>query len=76
MFASKVRAYASVALVHEYQTMLERLARDNYSSLLQAFVNYGQKCFITFVSGIFPRLLTLQGMYWCQSYKTFFSFSQ
>ncbi len=35
----------SSILIHNHWTRLERLARDKHSSLLQKFVNYGQKKF-------------------------------
>jgi hypothetical protein len=41
----KQRAYPRVeqgsGLTHKHNTMLGRLAKDEYSSLLRAFVNYG-----------------------------------
>jgi len=62
MSVTKTRAYLSEAPFtlhssvrslpyHKYETMLERLASGKQSSLLQKFINYGQKSFITFASG-------------------------
>jgi hypothetical protein len=58
MFAGKVRAYPIEApvrcftlgqatdLANKPKTILDRLARDKHSSLLQKYVNYGQKSFM------------------------------
>jgi hypothetical protein len=35
--------------------MLEKLARDKHSGLLQKFVNYGQKSFITLAPGQYKQ---------------------
>jgi hypothetical protein len=47
-------------LTHRYYIWLEKLAIDKHSSLLQKFVNYGQKGFYNMGPG-------------CQSNKTFYS---
>jgi hypothetical protein len=58
MFARKVEAYLSetpfrcltwvgLNLTKKHYTMLERLARDKWSSLLQKIVTYSRKKFIT-----------------------------
>ncbi len=63
MFAGKAEAYLSEVTLrcstlgetpgftHKHQTRLEKLARDKYTTLLQTFINYGQKSFITFGPG-------------------------
>jgi len=42
----KVKAYPSEAplgLTHKHWSSLEKLAREKHSSLLQQFIDYGQK---------------------------------
>ncbi len=46
MFVGKARS-----LTRKHKTRVERHARDKHSSLLQKFVNYGQKSFATSAAG-------------------------
>jgi hypothetical protein len=52
MFGDKVAPYQSEGLAYKHQTGPKNLDRDKHSSLLQKFVNYGQKSFITLASGV------------------------
>jgi hypothetical protein len=66
MFAGKVGGYPSEApfrcpplgsLTHKHQAWLKGLARDKHFGLIRKFVNFGQKVFMTSVSGFEPSNL-------------------
>jgi hypothetical protein len=81
MFASKHGTYLIEALIRFYTlrsgflpyphlTRLEKLAKEKHSNLLQKFVNYGQKVFITLGPGWKLMSVTNTLAYYCRQLIT------
>ena len=59
MFAGKTEAYQVLHSRVGSWTKLEKFSTDKHSSLLQTFVNYVQKTFITLGPGAYEKIQTL-----------------